>query len=93
MYLWCIVRGVSARAAAPTGIAAANVEIEKTPVSATTIHQMFEFDSDNVSKLDFAKVTHAKVAALIQMQVLLLDEVSLSNDLPHSVSCSRKLIC
>ena len=29
-------------AAAPTGIAAANIEIEKTGVAATTIHNLFE---------------------------------------------------
>ena len=77
MYLWCIVRGINTKACAPTGIAAANVEIEKTSVAATTIHQMFDFDSENVSKLDFAKTTNAKVAALIQMKVLLMDEVSM----------------
>ncbi len=32
------------KAAAPTGIAAANVEIPKTDVAATTLHNMFEFD-------------------------------------------------
>ena len=53
------------------------MEIEKTEVCATTIHNLFDFDSEYVSKLDFAKVTHAKVAALIKLQVLLLDEVSM----------------
>ena len=60
----------------PRGIAATNVEIERTQVAATTIHNLFDFDGDYVSKLDFAKVTQTKVAALIQLQVLLLDEAS-----------------
>ena len=60
-------------------------------MSATTLHQMFEFDSDTVSKLDFAKVTHAKVAALIQMQVLLLDEVSLSSMLLPRFAAQRAM--
>ena len=77
MYLFCIVRGISTKACAPTGIAAANVEIEKTSVAATTIHRMFDFSSEHVSKLDFPKTTNAKVAALMQMEVLLLDEVSM----------------
>ena len=49
----------------------------RKPWKATTIHNLFDFDSDYVSKLDFAKVTQTKVAALIQLQVLLLDEVSM----------------
>ena len=35
-------RGSLPEAAAPTGIAAANIEIEKTGVAATTIHNLFE---------------------------------------------------
>ena len=75
VYLWCLVNGMNSKSAAPTGIAAANVEIEGTDVSATTVHNLFEFDQDYTTKLDFSKVTHAKVAALIKLQVLLLDEV------------------
>ena len=39
--LWCIVNGKKAKAAAPTGIAASNIEIEGTSVNATTLHAMF----------------------------------------------------
>ena len=116
------------------GIAAANVEIEKTGVSATTIHNMFEesfsyvsrpirlspvtlsapfpqqlsscrrrvcasagpwrrtlvflvatsgcqFDGEYKTKLDLAKLTHPKVADLVALQVLLLDEVSMLDKL------------
>ena len=56
------------------GIAAANVEIEGCSVSASTIHNLFDLDGNLISKLDFAKVHVEKVATLVQMQVLFLDE-------------------
>ena len=59
-------------AAAPTGIAAANVEIPKTDVSATTLHALFEFDGEYKTRLDFSKLTNQKVQQLLQMQLLLL---------------------
>ena len=36
-----------------------------------------EFDNEYQTKLDFAKLSHAKVAALMVLEVLLLDEVSM----------------
>ena len=63
------------KAAAPTGIAAANVEIENTDVAATTIHALFELDGELHSKMDFAKLDDPKVASLLRLQVSLLDEV------------------
>ena len=42
VYLFCIVRGLKCKAAAPTGIAAANIEIPGTDVRATTLHALFE---------------------------------------------------
>ena len=36
IYLWCIVHGLDCKAAAPTGIAAANIEVEGTDVTAST---------------------------------------------------------
>ena len=63
------------------------MEIEKTEVSATTIHNLFDFNSEYVSKLDFAKVTHAKVAALSRLQVLLLDEVSMVDYVSFNSIC------
>ena len=77
MYLWCIVNGKKAKAAAPTGIAAANVEIEGTDVAATTIHAMLDLDCELESKLDFAKLGHPKVESLMSLDVLFLDEVSM----------------
>jgi len=75
--LWCIVNGKSAKAAAPTGIAASNVEIEGTDVKATTMHAMFDLDTDFVTKLDFAKMDNKKVKDLMELEVFLLDEVSM----------------
>ncbi len=51
--------------------------IEGTPVSASTIHNLFDLDNTYASKLDFSKGNTEKVARLVQMEVLLLDEVSM----------------
>ena len=50
--------------------------IQGTAISATTIHNLFEFDGEYKTKLDFAKV-QGKVAEIVKMKVLLLDEVSM----------------
>ena len=84
VYLYCLVHKMKVKAACPTGIAAANIEIEKTAVTATTIHNMFEFDGEYKSRLDFAKLTNAKVADLITMEVLLLDEAPPTHRVPHT---------
>ena len=42
VYLFCIVHAFNCKAAAPTGIAAANIEIPRTDVRATTLHALFE---------------------------------------------------
>ena len=84
VYLYCLVHKIKVKAACPTGIAAANIEIEKTAVTATTIHNMFEFDGEYKSRLDFARLTNAKVADLITMEVLLLDEAPPTHRLPHT---------
>eukprot|EP00973_Karenia_brevis_P094463 12422633-Karenia_brevis.AAC.1 len=77
VYLWCIINKKKCHAAAPTGIAASNVEIEGTDVMATTLHSMFDLDTEFKTKLDFSKMDHAKVATLMLLEVLLIDEVSM----------------
>ena len=77
VFLYCIVHGIKTKAAAPTGIAAANIEIEGTDVGATTIHALFDLDGSFQSKLDFSKRDNLKVKALLEMQTLLLDEASM----------------
>ena len=96
VFLWCLVRERSCQlgtcgeershqlgscqAACPTGIAASNIELAKTSVSACTLHSMLELESDRDgtrSKLDFSKSGTEKVAALLKLKVLLLDEVRL----------------
>ena len=52
------------------------MEIDGTDVSASTIHAMLDLDTDLKSKLDFAKQSHDKVAALMALEVLFVDEVS-----------------
>ena len=51
--------------------------LEGTDGQATTIHALLEFDYDLKSKLDLAKPGHPKVAALLDLEVLLIDEVSM----------------
>ena len=48
---------------------AANIDIEKTDVSASTIHNTFDFDGEYKSRLDFSKLTSAKVADLMVLEV------------------------
>ena len=71
VFLRCIVNGFKTKAAAPTGIAAANIEVKGTDVSGTTIHNMFEMDGEFKSALDYSKFNNGKVSALMQMDVAL----------------------
>ena len=68
------MNGKRVKAAAPTGIAATNIEIERTNVRATTIHQLFEFDNEFKTKIDFTRQVQS-VVELLNLDVLLLDEV------------------
>ncbi len=77
MYLYCLLNGKKVRACAPTGIAAANIELEGTVVSASTLHCFFDFDGCYESRLDSSKTTNEKVDAVINLDVLMLDEVSM----------------
>ena len=74
VFLWCLVNGKRVKAAAPTGIAAANIEIERTNVRATTIHQLFEFDNEFKTQIDFTRQVQS-VVELLNLDALLLDEV------------------
>ena len=58
-------------------VAAANIEEPGTTVSASTLHNTFGFDGEYECKLDFSKTTDQKVAELIALQLLLIDEVSM----------------
>ena len=68
LFLWCVVHGMACKAAAPTGIAAANIEIDGTDVCAATLHSVFDLDSEYKSNLDFAKPGIDKVAAILRMK-------------------------
>ena len=56
-------------AAAPTGIAAANIEIDGTDICAATRHSVFDLDGKYESKLDFTKPGIDKVGAIMKMKV------------------------
>lgn len=76
--LWCAIHGKKSQAAAPTGIAASNIDIEGVPqCCATTLHAMFDLDVDLSTKLDFAKTADKRVKKLLELEVLLLDEISM----------------
>ncbi len=77
VFLWCILNDKRCKAAAPTGIASANIAVEGADVRASTIHNLFDFDGDMKTGLDFAKLSHPKVAELMLMEVLLVDEFSM----------------
>ena len=70
VYLHCILQKKHVRVCAPTGIAAANIEVEGSAVSATTLHCLFDFDAEYESRLDFNKTTNEKVDALLCLDVL-----------------------
>ena len=61
------------------GIAASNIEIDRTHVRASTIHALFGFDNEYKTKIDFSKQTQND-AELLGLEVLLLDEVSMIDD-------------
>ena len=65
-----------------------NIEVEGTDVVATTVHSLLELDGELKTKLDLAKLDHAKVAALMKLQVLLLDEVSMLDIEAWTAICS-----
>ena len=48
---------------------------------------MFEFDSEYKSKLDWAKLTHKKVADLMAMEVFLIDEFSMLDMVAFNSIC------
>ncbi len=80
VYLWCLLHGLKVKVAAPTGIAAANIEIEGTEVRACTLHNLFDLDAKLHTRLDLAKPSRPKVAELMALQVLLVDEFSMLHD-------------
>jgi len=75
--LYCIIERIKCKAAAPTGIAAANIELDGTKICASTIHAMFDLGGDSYeSKLDFTR-SQEKVQELVNTRVCLFDECSM----------------
>ena len=77
-------------AGAPTGIAAANIEEPYTDIGAVTLHNMLELDQNCKTKLDLSNMEHIKVAALHNMDVLMIDEASKQKRRQHSIHTSHK---
>ena len=75
--IYCLVHRMKFNAAAPTGIAAGNIEAEGTDISASTLHRLFGLNFDAGSKLNFEDPNDPNVAKLLGMDVLLIDEASM----------------
>ena len=56
--------------------AASNIEIDGTDISASTLHNAFDMGAEGKSNLDFSKPALDKVAAVLNMKVLVLDEAA-----------------
>ena len=80
VYLWCLLQKIRVKACAPTGIAAANIDLPGTDVNCNTIHQTFDLDGEMTTKLDFSKVDDPRVAELLAMEVLMIDEYSMLDE-------------
>ncbi len=78
--IWCLLRDLKSNACAPTGIAAANLEIEGVEVAASTLHKLFGLDFEAASKLNFQDPKDPAVEKLLGTQVLLGDEFSMVDD-------------
>ena len=59
------------------GIAASNIEVERTGVRAVTIHNAFELDQTLHTKLDMSNMEKTKVKELHRTDVLMIDEISM----------------
>ena len=72
VFLFALVHGLPCRAAAPTGIAASNIEVEGTDIHASTLHSVFDLDGGRdgtyTSNLNFANPGIEKVASPINMK-------------------------
>ena len=72
VFLFALVHGLPCRAAAPTGIAASNIEVEGTDIHASTLHSVFDLDGGRdgtyTSNLNFANPGIEKVGLLINMK-------------------------
>ena len=64
-----------------------NIEIIGTDVRATTIHNLFQFEGEYNTKLDFSKAT-PQAQELIRLEVLQIDEVSMMDDACFGSICS-----
>ena len=80
VYLWCSLNGHTPLACAPTGIAAARLNVPRTPVHAYTIHNLFALDIQLQSKIDPSRPEQEDTRRLSHMTVLIIDEVSMIDD-------------
>ena len=80
LYMWCLLNNHIPEACAPTGIAAARINVARTAVQAYTIHNLFQLNLQLQSKIDPSKEHDPAVERLVRMTVLFIDEISMLDD-------------
>ena len=69
---------------APTGIAAARINVPRTPVHAYTLHYLLGLNVDLETTLDATSLKDEKTARRAKTQVLFADETSMIDDVVWS---------
>jgi len=80
VFIWCALNGHCAEAAAPTGIAAARLRVNRMPVFAYTLHYLFGLSVDLESRVDPSKPDDETCARLTKATVMIIDEASMMDD-------------
>ena len=80
LYIWCLLNKHTPEACAPTGIAAARINVARTGVQASTIHNLFQLNLNLQSKVDPSREHDPAVTRLVRMTVLFIDEISMLDD-------------
>ena len=77
LYLYCLTKKIAVKAAAPTGIAASNIDVPGTAVGAETLHFLLAMDGELNTKFDVSRQDDPKIQELNVIQVLMIDEFSM----------------
>ena len=72
VYIWATLHGHRVEACAPTGIAAARLRVERTPVRAFTVHHLFGLSVELQSTIDPTKPEDEATQRLAKMTLLIV---------------------
>ena len=84
LYLGCVVHGLEVHACAPTGIAAARINVPRTPVHSYTLHYLLGLNVGLETTLDATSLKDEKTARLAKTKVLFTYEASMIDDVTWS---------